>query len=71
MLGENTEIPILAVPALPGGEKPCWILFKSIAEVAASYGKPVVRPIYLIGSVSGSYHLKNPFFKANFPVPII
>lgn len=71
MVGENTEIPIFAVPALPGGEKPVWILFKIIAEVAASYGKSVVRPLYLIGSVYGFYHLKNPFLKADFSVKII
>jgi hypothetical protein len=34
VLGENSEIPMLAIPALPGGEQPVRVLLKSVAKVA-------------------------------------
>lgn len=71
MLGENAEIPIFAVPALPGREKPVGVLFKSIAEVAPRDFKFARRHHYLRGSVTGFTHLPSHSLKANVSVKMI
>jgi hypothetical protein len=71
MLGENSEVSILAVPALSGGEQPVGILFKSVAEVIARDFKSAGRRLHLCGTVAGLSHLQNHSLKANFLVWII
>jgi hypothetical protein len=71
MLGENSETPILAVPAFPGGEQPIRVLFKSVTEVAASYFKPASCRLSLCCSVTGFFHHKKSLPKNNISYCII